>query len=90
MNEFVGVFGFSDGGQAEGSFLCLEQAVAGTLRIPATVLSSLPASSQDEDDNGLVLFGIPSREASQFGATGLDVGLFLYFDIVVLEGVNFE
>jgi hypothetical protein len=91
VNELVVVFAFSDDGAgAEVSFFCVEQAAAGTLTVPATVLSSLPASNLDEGDNGLSLVGLPSRETSDFLAPGLDFGRFHYTDLVFVDGVKFE
>ncbi len=92
MNGFVLVWGFSDARHptgGEGSFVCLERAGAGSLTVPATVLSTLPASAEG-GDNGLAVVGIPGREASEFTATGLDLGLFFYLDILEVEGVNYQ
>ena len=79
-NGFVAIAGISGNGAA-GFFLCVEQAAAGTFTVPSsTVLSSLPAFDPDESDGLLIVVSVPSREASQFTAPGLDLGLFVYLE----------
>ncbi len=85
-NEFVGISGISSNG-TDSFFLCVERAAVGTFTVPSTVLSSLPAFDPEEGGGVLFVVGVPSREASQFTAPGLDLGLFVYEDVVGSEVV---
>jgi hypothetical protein len=80
---FIGGVSVNHASKAQASFLCSERVTAGRFVIPATVLSSLPASSEWTGAGLPSVFGIgtqPLMEGATFTAPGLDLGLFRYLN----------
>lgn len=86
-NELVVVAGLSGNETAEALFLCLEWAAVGSFTVSSRVLSSLPAIDPQEGTGEAIVFGVPSREAGELTAPGLDFGLFSYWDLILQEVV---
>ena len=82
-NEFVVVTGNSEipEAEAEVEFTCTERVSAGRLTVPASILSSLPASQPL--DGSLQLYAFQSTQSHRFQAQGLDFGLFTYASLRV-------
>jgi CubicO group peptidase (beta-lactamase class C family) len=84
--EFVVIAGVSvnTATKAQASFLCSERAAAGRFVVPATVLASLPASSEWTGAGTPSLLGVvslPLVAGTTFTAPGLDLGLFSYTNV---------
>jgi hypothetical protein len=78
--------------KAQGSFVCSERVAAGRFVVPATVLSSLPASSPWTGTGVPSCLGVvtrPTVDRARFTAPGLDLGLF-YYDSIRTKSVNFR
>jgi uncharacterized protein (TIGR03437 family) len=83
--EFVLIAGVSVNtvSKAQASFLCRERVTAGRFVVPATVLSSLPASSEWTGAGAPPVLAVgsqPLAENTTFSAPGLDLGLFYYLN----------
>ena len=83
--EFVLIAGVSVNtvSRAQASFLCRERVTAGRFVVPATVLSSLPASSEWTGagvPSVLAVSSQPLAAGATFTAPGLDLGLFYYLN----------
>ena len=92
-NEFVAILGISADADSQvgRTFFCVERVSAGTFIVPAVILSSLPASASLANGEGaLMIAGVPSVEASQFTADGLDLALFGCLDVTIVVSVTFE
>lgn len=79
--EFVVIMGVSiSPSQVGGAFLCSERPNIGAFIIPASVLSSLPASGLEQGiPTALLQVGkLPRAQISKFSAPGLDLGYFSF------------
>ncbi|MFB3825555.1 MAG: beta-propeller fold lactonase family protein [Bryobacteraceae bacterium] len=67
------------------AFVCTEKAGAGTVTIPAVVLSTLPASNPEEPMSGILMAGRAPllTDGLKFTASGLDIG---YLSHAVFSG----
>jgi uncharacterized protein (TIGR03437 family) len=93
-NEFVLIAGNSTNHttKAQGSFVCSERVAARRFVVPATVLSSLPASSTWTGTGTPSVLGVvtrPTVERARFTAAGLDLGLF-YYDSIRTKNVHYR
>lgn len=89
---FIGGVSVNHASKVQASFLCSERVTAGRFVIPATVLSSLPASSEWTGaglPSALGLGTQPLMEEATFTASGLDLGLFRYLD-ATLKSVHYR
>ena len=78
--------------KAQGSFVCSERVAAGRFVVPATVLSSLPASSTWTGTGVPSALGVvtwPTLDRAKFTAPGLDLGLF-YYDSIRTKTVHYR
>jgi uncharacterized protein (TIGR03437 family) len=83
--EFVMIAGVSRNtvSKAQASFVCSERVTAGRFVVPATVLASLPASSEWTGagvPSVLTVSTQPVVASATFTAPGLDLGLFRYLN----------
>ena len=83
--EFVMIAGTSVNSvsKAQASFVCNERVAAGRFTVPATVLASLPASSEWTGAGVPSFLSIstqPLVATATFAAPGLDLGLFRYLN----------
>ncbi|MBM3748641.1 MAG: hypothetical protein FJW34_22935 [Acidobacteria bacterium] len=70
--------------KAQASFVCSERVAAGRFAVPASVLASLPASSEWTGAGVPSALGVASQPlvaGTAFTAPGLDLGLLSYLDI---------
>jgi uncharacterized protein (TIGR03437 family) len=93
-SEFVLIAGASlnHASKAQGSFVCSERVAAGRFVVPATVLSSLPASSTWTGTGVPSCLGVvtrPTLDRAKFTAPGLDLGLF-YYDSIRIKTVHYR
>lgn len=89
---FIGGVSVNHASKAQASFLCSERVTAGLFVIPATVLSSLPASSEWAGAGLPSVLGVgtqPLMEEATFTAVGLDLGLFRYLN-ATLKTVHYR
>ncbi len=81
--QLVTIVGFSLAADTDNaaSFLCTARPGAGRFVVPATVLSSLPATREPTEDTpypGLLAVGVVPLRPAAFAAPGLDFGYFFY------------
>lgn len=92
--EFVLIAGVSVNtiSKAQASFMCRERVTAGRFVVPATVLSSLPASSEWTGAGVPSVLAVgtqPLAAGATFTAPGLDLGVFYYLNARV-KVVNYR